>query len=172
MDVEQYTSNELLTKLENVDAVLDGHTHIIYNTTTKDKNNKDILISQTGTKLQSIGKLIIKNNGTIASESIKEVPEPSNTAGAIKLTRGKNEVWVNKDMNDYINSIFSVYEDELNELYGYSEYDLEIRPEGSTDSHSVYCRSQECTVGNLLADAVCEDTVRRYAVCLQFVLRR
>ena len=51
----------LLSKLENVDAVLDGHTHLIYNTTTKDKNNKDIHISQTGTKLQSIGKLIIKN---------------------------------------------------------------------------------------------------------------
>ena len=31
MDVEQYTSNEVLSKLENVDAVLDGHTHIVYN---------------------------------------------------------------------------------------------------------------------------------------------
>ena len=46
MDVEQYTSNELLKKIENVNAVLDGHTHLIYNTTTKDKNNKDILFSQ------------------------------------------------------------------------------------------------------------------------------
>ena len=48
MDVEQYTSNGLLSKLENVDAVLDGHTHVIYNKTTKDKNNYDIHISQTG----------------------------------------------------------------------------------------------------------------------------
>jgi len=55
MDVEDYTSNGLLSHLENVDAVLDGHTHKIYNTTSKDKNNKDIPISQTGTKLQSIG---------------------------------------------------------------------------------------------------------------------
>jgi len=153
MDIEQYTSNELLSKLENVDGVLDGHTHLIYNTTSKDKNSKDVHISQTGTKLQSIGKLIIKNDGIIASEIIQEIPQPSNTADAIKLTRGGKEVWVNKDMNNYINSIFSIYEDELNELYGSSEYDLIIRPEGTTDSHYIYCRYQECTVGNLLTDA-------------------
>ena len=51
MDVEQYTSNELLSNLENVDAVLDGHTHIVYNTTTKDKNSNDIHITQAATKL-------------------------------------------------------------------------------------------------------------------------
>ena len=85
MEVEEYTSNKLLSKLENVDAVLDGHTHLIYNTTTKDKNNKDIHISQTGTKLQSIGKLIIQNDGTITSEIIEDPPEPSNKTNAIKL---------------------------------------------------------------------------------------
>jgi 2',3'-cyclic-nucleotide 2'-phosphodiesterase (5'-nucleotidase family) len=46
-----------------------------------------------------------------------------------------------------------IYEDELNILYGSSEYDLVIRPEGTTDSHFIYCRYQECTVGNLLTDA-------------------
>ena len=44
MDVEQYTSNEHLSNLENVDALLDGHKHIIYNTTRKNKNTKDIHI--------------------------------------------------------------------------------------------------------------------------------
>ena len=117
-------------------------------------NNKDIHISQTGTKLQSIGKLIIKNDGTIASEIIQDIPEPSDTTNAIKLTRGNKEIWDNKDMNDFINGIFSIYEDELNELYGSSDYDLIIRPEGTTDSLFIYCRYQECTVGNLLADAL------------------
>jgi len=56
-------------------------------------------------------------------------------------------------MNNYLNGIFSIYEEELNQLYGNSEYDLVIRPEGTTDSHFIYCRYQECTVGNLLADA-------------------
>lgn len=71
INVEQYTSNILLSKIQNIDAVLDGHTHQIYNTTSKDMDNKDIHITQTGTKLQSIGKLIIKQDGTIESENIK-----------------------------------------------------------------------------------------------------
>ena len=153
MELEQYTSDKLLSKIENVDAVLDGHTHLIYNTTKKDINTKDIHISQTGTKLQSIGKLIIKNDGTISSEIIHVIPEPSDKTNAIKLTRGGKEIWVNKDMNTFINDIFNVYKNELSILYGSSEYDLVIRPEGTTDSHFIYCRYQECTVGNLLADA-------------------
>ena len=32
-------------------------------------------------------------------------------------------------------------------------YDLIIKPEGSIDSSLIYCRFQEYTVGNLLADA-------------------
>jgi 2',3'-cyclic-nucleotide 2'-phosphodiesterase (5'-nucleotidase family) len=153
MELEEYTSEGLLSKIENVDAVLDGHTHLIYNTTTKDINNKDIHISQTGTKLQSIGKLIIKSTGAIISEIIQVIPEPSDKTNAIKVTRGGKEIWVNKDMNNFINGIFDIYKDELNILYGSSEYDLVIRPEGTTDSHFIYCRYQECTVGNLLADA-------------------
>ena len=153
MDVEQYTSNNILSKVQNVDAVLDGHTHQIYNTTSKDMNNKDIHISQTGTKLQSIGKLIIKQDGTIESEIIQDIPEPSDTTNATNLTRGGKEIWVNKEMNDYINNIYSIYETELNELYGSNDYDLLIMPEGVTDSHASYCRRQECAVGNLLADA-------------------
>jgi 2',3'-cyclic-nucleotide 2'-phosphodiesterase (5'-nucleotidase family) len=105
MKLEQYTSDGLLSKLKNVDAVLDGHTHLIYNTTTKDMNSKDIHISQTGTKLQSIGKLIIKNDGKISSEIIQAIPEPSDKTNATKLSRGGKDVWVNKDMNNFINDI-------------------------------------------------------------------
>ena len=153
MQVEQYTSEGLLSKIEKVDAVLDGHTHVIYDTTTKDKNAKDIHVSQAGTKLQSIGKLIIKKDGTIISENIQDIPEPSDTTNSIKLTRGRKEVWVDREMNNYINDMFSQYEDELNVEYGTSEYDLLIRPESTTESHIIYCRLQECTLGNLVADS-------------------
>ena len=153
MDIEQYQSNELLSKLENIDAVLDAHTHLIYNTSRPDKNQKNITIAQTGTKLQSIGKLTIKPNGTITSEILEEIPEPSNKTDAIQLTRGKKTVWVSKKMNDFLNNKNKQYEDELNIQYGYTDYDLTIRPEGSTDSSFIYCRYKECTVGNLAADA-------------------
>ena len=85
MDIEQYTSNDLLSNLVNVDAVLDGHTHLIYNTTTKDKNSKDIHIFQTDTKFLSIGKFIIKKE-TISSEIIYDISEPSDATNATKIT--------------------------------------------------------------------------------------
>ena len=44
MEMDDYSSDELLSNIENVDAVLDGHTHLIYNTTAKDKNNNFFLL--------------------------------------------------------------------------------------------------------------------------------
>ena len=38
--------NEILSNVQNIDAVFDGHTHDEYNTTTKDNTNKDIPLSK------------------------------------------------------------------------------------------------------------------------------
>ena len=107
MEVEEYTSEGVLSNLKNVTAVLDGHTHRIYNVTSKDIQGKDIHITQTGTKLQNIGKLILKSDGSITSETIADVPEPSNKTSAIKITRDR-ERWVNKEINEYINNVCSM----------------------------------------------------------------
>jgi 2',3'-cyclic-nucleotide 2'-phosphodiesterase (5'-nucleotidase family) len=155
MGVEQYTSDGLLSKLEKVDGVFDGHTHSIYIDKSKDKNNKEIPIAQTGTKLESIGKLIIKTDRTLESENIKEVPQPSSDiTGAKSVTRSSKTRWVDETTNTLITNILSGYDSELKIKVGHSNFDLIIKPEGSTDSHSIYCRVQECTVGDLIADAV------------------
>ena len=152
-DVEQYTSNDILSHLNGVDAVFDGHTHKVYNITSKDKDNKDIHITQTGTKLANIGQLIIKEDGTILSENIHEVPEPKDKTGAKQITRSKADRWVDTEMNDFMNKIYEKYGDELNTLIGHSDYDFIIRPDDSSDSHTIYCRYKECTLGNLVSDA-------------------
>ena len=110
MDIEEFTSNEIVSKIQNVDVVLDGHTHLVYNTTSKDKNGKDIYFTQTGTKLANIGQVI----------------------------RGKVNRWVNSDMNTFIDELWEQYKNELNIIIGTLDYDLIIRPEGSKDSRSVY----------------------------------
>ena len=153
MNVEDYTSNGLISKLKNVDAVLDGHTHRVYNTTSKDLENKDVYFSQTGTKLANIGELIIKKDGTISTRNIEEVPEPTNQSGAKKISRGKVDRWVDTDMNNFINKLWENHGEKLNNVVGNVDYDLRIRPENSSDSHAIYCRYKECTLGNLVADA-------------------
>lgn len=57
MSLEKYTSEDLLSNLTGVTAVLDAHTHKVYNATSKDKEEKEIHITQTGTKLEAIGPL-------------------------------------------------------------------------------------------------------------------
>jgi 2',3'-cyclic-nucleotide 2'-phosphodiesterase (5'-nucleotidase family) len=154
MEIEDYTSDGLLSHLENVNAILDGHTHLIYTSSSKDKNGKVIPISQTGTKLESIGKLIIKSDGTLETEIIKEVPEPTDKEGAIKITRGNKERWVDKKTYQFIDSLWNEYSDELNAFIGKSDFDLIIRPTNTTDSHFVFCRYKECSLGNLVSDAL------------------
>ena len=153
MDVEDYTSNGIVSKIKNVNAVLDGHTHLVYNTTSKDKEGKKVYFTQTGTKLANIGQLIIKRDGTIETSNIAAVPEPTDKTGAKSVTRGGKERWVNTEMNTFIDGLWKDYEEDLNIKVGNVDYDLVIRPEGSSDSHSIYCRKRECTLGNLIADA-------------------
>ena len=148
---EDYTSDLLLKNLEGVDIVLDGHTHLVYNTTSKDKTNKDIHITQSGTKLQSIGLLILKNDGSIISENIDKVPAPEDTEKSRIIKRGGEERWVNTEMNQFINSVWDEYKDELNTIIGKSNFNLIVNP---VDSHHSTCRIEECTIGNIVADAV------------------
>ena len=154
MKIEEYTSDFLLSKLEGVDAILDGHTHKIYNELSKDKNQNEIYIAQTGTKLESIGILILKANGTIISKNINEIPEPTDKTNAIKINRGKKERWVDKKINEYINTLWDSYKDELNEIFGNLNFDIIVKPEDNGDSHTIFCRYKECSLGDLISDAI------------------
>ena len=58
-------------------------------------------------------------------------------------------------MNDYINNLWGRYESELNEKVGISDYDFIIKPTTSSNKAlSNICRYRECTLGNLLSDAM------------------
>ena len=154
MDVEEYTSNGLISHLEGVNAVLDGHTHLIYNTISKDKNGDNVYFSQTGTKLESIGELTIKTDGTIVTQIIKEVPKPNNDIDDYtEVYRNKKNNYVNKTMNEFIKGIWADYEEEFNEEFGYVGFDFIIKPEDNADSHAIYCRYKECTLGNIIVDS-------------------
>ena len=72
---DQWTSDNVIKNTAGIDAVIDGHSHEVYNKYVKNKDNKDVLLTQTGTKLKNIGKLTIKTDGTMTSEMVSKVPE-------------------------------------------------------------------------------------------------
>lgn len=71
---ERWSSQQVLAATEGIDACIDGHSHEAYVKYVKNKNGQDVLVSQTGTKLESFGKMVIAPDGTITAELIAEVP--------------------------------------------------------------------------------------------------
>ena len=105
--------------------------------------------------LSSLSQLIIKEDGSLIAETISSVPKPDDDiTGAINVTRSNKERWVDEEMNNFITKVNSEYAKVLNEIIGHSNYELVIKPENSTDSNLIYCRTRECTLGNLISDAI------------------
>ena len=72
---ERWSSVNLLSHIRGVDVCIDGHSHeTTPSMTVKDMDGKDVIITQTGTKLANIGKLTIRKDGTISAELVSEVP--------------------------------------------------------------------------------------------------
>ena len=59
--------------LSGVDVIIDGHSHSTVDMEkVKDKDGKSVLLTQTGTKFASIGKLTIAESGEMKTELIEE----------------------------------------------------------------------------------------------------
>ncbi len=68
MTLSPYTSAELIPKISGVDAYLDGHSHsTVDNNKVKDADGHAVPVSQTGSKLSSIGMLTFDENGAIST---------------------------------------------------------------------------------------------------------
>ena len=150
----EYPTETLLSRLSGITAVLDGHSHKIYNVTSKDKDNNHIFITQTVTKITRIGELILKNDGGVISRIIDKIPEPEDTTNALNITRSKTNVWVHKETSQFLDSIWAKYERELKIVYGYSKFDFLLKEKSAEDTTTPFCRENECTLGNLITDAI------------------
>ena len=157
--LEKDTSIELLKNLKNVNALIDGHTHLIYSEKTPDKNNNNVILVQTGTKLTNIGVLTIHENGTLSHENIDEVPyDPTLAEQTLNVTRSSKIRYVDKDMSEFLNDIYDSFSDKLNEVIGKSDFLINVYKNAteSTDSHTQLSRIGENALCNLVADSMRE----------------
>ena len=65
-----WRSTDVAANTKGIDIFIDGHSHNVYTETVKNLEGKDVVIEQTGTKLENIGKLTIAADGTITGENI------------------------------------------------------------------------------------------------------
>ena len=155
--LEENTSTGLLKNLKNVDALIDGHTHLTYSRTTPDKEGKQVIFAQTGTKLTSIGVLKISVDGKITQENINKVPYDSLLAeDTLTITRNKNEVNVDAEMNEFINNKINSFSDQLNKVIGHTDFPLNVYKLGTIEkqSHDQLSRFSENILCNLVTDSL------------------
>ncbi len=130
-DSEPNRSVDLIANTTGVNAVIDAHSHTVMECEhVKNKNGEDVILTQTGTKLQNIGKMTITKNGVFKTELISEYEK-------------------DPEFTEYIDSIKAEYEDALNAVVAHSDVELAIADE--TGARMV--RNQETAIGDLCADA-------------------
>lgn len=151
---EEWTSLVVAANTADIDAIIDGHSHeVTPSLIVKNKEGKDVPITQTGTKLENIGKMTITDNG-ITTELIGSVPAPSEDipedTWTVIADRGGADRYVDAETNTKINEIndeISVLDRKVGET-PFTLYDCD--PE--TGERRV--RNGETNLGNLCADAM------------------
>jgi 5'-nucleotidase/UDP-sugar diphosphatase len=71
---QKWSSASVIANTTGIDACIDGHSHETVPENVKNKNGQNVVLTQTGTKLNHIGKLTISADGSIRTELVSEVP--------------------------------------------------------------------------------------------------
>ncbi len=86
---QRWSSDSILKNTTGIDVCIDGHSHeTVPQTIVKNKDGRDVILTQTGAKLKNIGKLTIAPDGTISAELVDQVPAVD---GARDYVVGRND---------------------------------------------------------------------------------
>ncbi len=133
MDASPWTSSEVILNTSGIDVVLDGHSHsALESERIKNKNGEWTLLSSTGTKLESIGMLLLTKSGNMTTGLISDYAEKD------------------ADVDGFIKSAQAEFEEMLGAVVAKTDVDLTINEPG-TDVRIV--RNAETNLGDLCADA-------------------
>ena len=130
---EYWSSKSLIKNTYGIDIFIDGHSHEVYSEILKNKKGKNVLLAQTGTKLQNLGKITINTkNKKITSEFIS------------------NYKAQDEDAVNYIEGIKNKFSDVLQEVVAKSSVTLTTL---DPTTHKRAIRNSETNLGDFCADA-------------------
>jgi len=132
-----WTSADVIAHTTGIDVFLDGHSHsTVPSREVANEAGEKVLLSQTGTKLNAIGRLTISKDGAFATQLITE------------YTGGESAAY--QETEALIQSIQEKYEEKTSQVVASSEVLLET---GDPNAAIRLIRSQETNLGDLCADA-------------------
>jgi 2',3'-cyclic-nucleotide 2'-phosphodiesterase (5'-nucleotidase family) len=136
-----YRSNDVVSNITGIDAILDGHTHDNEQMVYKDASGKDIPRLAPGTKLNTICYVRISKDGKI-------------TTGAYEWTNAINAndlLGINNELSGILEQAIEELSIKVNTPVAKTDYDLVIY-DPSTSKRIV--RKMESNLGDLCADAM------------------
>ena len=124
----------LVAATNGIDVVLDGHSHsIIEHEYIKNKDGKSIIVTQSGTKFENVGKLVINKEGICSTVLIPT----------------EDISYVNASVSATVDSVNVLLNNLKLRKLATTAYDLQINDE---DGNRIV-RSAETNLGDLIADA-------------------
>jgi len=136
VDYERWSSLYIVEHTNGIDAFIDGHSHeeTPY-LMQKNKEGKEIPITQSGTKLHNIGKVTIGKNGKIKTELIDSKKITSKDDKITKLIEDIKEK--------------SGFNGKLAEVIGFTNFDM-----NPVENDISMSRFNETNIGDFIADAL------------------
>ncbi len=128
-----WRSADIIANVSGLTAFLDGHAHsTIPSQKVADKDGKVVLLTSTGTKLNAIGKLVIKADGTVTTELVTDYTAKDPTTDTfVQGIKAKNDALLKK-------------------VVAKTSVDLTVM---EADGKTRAIRNQETNLGDLVADA-------------------
>ena len=131
--LEPWAVEDIIKNTSGLDVVLDGHSHsVVPGERMQDKDGNWVLMSQTGTKFQSVGMLLIEKNGSVSTGLIENFEEKDESVTA------------------FIADIRSELDGVLKTVVAHTDVELTINDPETGDR---MVRSRETNLGDLCADA-------------------
>ena len=128
-----FSSAAMIANTSGIDVVLDGHSHISEDCERiQNADGEWVLLSQTGTKFESVGMLLIEQNGSISTGLITDFAEKD------------------AQTDSFIKQIQSQFAEELKTVIAHTSVELMILDAATGE---LRVRSGETNIANLCADA-------------------
>ncbi|WP_172623393.1 5'-nucleotidase C-terminal domain-containing protein [Arabiibacter massiliensis] len=129
----QWRASAVIANTSGIDVVIDGHSHERYEKRVANANGEEVMLAQTGTQLQTYGKIVIDPvSDTVTAELVK--PPAAQDAGTAAFIQG--------------------IEDELAKTLDVVAARSEVRLRALEDDGFTWAvRTRETNLGDLVADS-------------------
>lgn len=140
---ERWSSKAVIEHVSGLSGFIDGHSHSVLEETVKDKDEHDVPLASTGTKLENIGQIII-SDGKVSCSLVEK--------GSYTVSDDENsaEYKAYNEMADFLAGINEQYAELAGTVVAKADVELTVN---DPDTGERAVRNAETNLGDLCADA-------------------